>query len=396
MRGFGIVGVVVAVVSGCGPATSGPCVAEALTTAAVAGGKTLAPFSCWTADREINVSDGTLAIGEGVTITFAQNASLRVTGQGRLRAVGTAAAPIVLRGQDDRRGAWKGVGVSTDATDNRLEHVQLTGAGNAAWTGNNDSKAALFVDDVGGLALVSTRISKSAWYGVFTEGAASRIGPFTGVRFDDNERIARLHANTAGAFGGDTTFDGNSESVVRLGYGASDQVRAAATWRRLAVPWLVTARVLLYAAVTIEAGATFRFAQGAGFNMRNDAGNSGSLDATGTAAAPIVFTGEEELAGSWLGLAYETSSTSNKLAHASVRFAGRQGWDGNSFSKAAVYVDNNSSLALDTVTIGSSAGYGLHLVSATNSQASCTAVTFEASNASGPISIARMAAMACP
>ncbi|MDP3237165.1 MAG: hypothetical protein Q8N26_30535 [Myxococcales bacterium] len=277
MRGFGIVGVVVAVVSGCGPATSGPCVAEALTTAAVAGGKTLAPFSCWTADREINVSDGTLAIGEGVTITFAQNASLRVTGQGRLRAVGTAATPIVLRGQDDRRGAWKGVGVSTDATDNRLEHVQLTGAGNAAWTGNNDSKAALFVDDVGGLALVATRISKSAWYGVFTEGAASRIGPFTGVRFDDNERIARLHANTAGAFGGDTTFDGNSESA-----------------------------------------------------------------------------------------------------------------------KAAVYVDNNSSLALDTVTIGSSAGYGLHLVSATNSQASCTAVTFEASNASGPISIARMAAMACP
>jgi hypothetical protein len=367
-----------------------------LTNASVSGGKTLAPFTCWSVAGDVNVSDGTLAIGEGVTITFAQAAGLRVTGQGRLEAVGSAADPIVLRGQDDRRGAWKGVSIATDATANRLEHVHLTGAGNDAWTGNNDTKAALFVDDTGGVTLVSTRISRSGWYGLFTEGASARLSSFSGVRFDDNERIARLHADTAGAFGGDTTFEGNGESVVRLAYGGSDQVRTAATWRRLSVPWLVTARVTLYAPVTIEPGATLRFAQGAGLHVRNDGGNAGSLDATGTADAPIVFTGEEELAGSWLGLGFETSSTSNKLAHASVRFAGRQGWNGNSFSKAALYVNSNATLALDTVTIGMSGGYGLHLVNASTSKATCSGVTFEASNVSGPVSVANMAAAACP
>lgn len=379
----------------CGGPGSGPCVPEPLTTASVAGGKVLPPFSCWTVAGDVNVSDGTLSAGEGVTITFASTAGLRVTGQGRFSAVGTAAAPVVLQGQEDRRGAWKGVSIGTDSADNRLEHVLLTGAGNDAWTGNNDTKAALFVDDPGRVALVSLRLVKSGWYGLFTEGVDSTLATFSGVRFEDNERVARLHANTAGGVGADTAFEGNGESVVRLAYGGSDQVRTAATWRNLAVPWLVTGRVSLYATVTVEPGTTLRFAEGAGLHARNDAGNVGALDATGTAAAPITFTGAEALAGTWLGLGFDTDTASNRLAHASVQYAGRQGWNGNALSKAALFVASGARLALDTVSIGHSDGYGLHLVT-TSSQATCSGVTFEATNASGAVTVGNMTMAACP
>jgi hypothetical protein len=370
-------------------------VPEALTTASVAGGKVLPPFSCWTVANDVNVSDGTLSAGEGVSITFASTAGLRVTGQGRFSAVGTAAAPVVLQGQEDRRGAWKGVSIGTDSAENRLEHVLLTGAGNDAWTGNNDTKAALFLDDPGRVALVSTRVVKSGWYGLFTEGEGSTLATFSGVRFEDNERIARLHANTAGGVGADTAFEGNGESVVRLAYGGSDVVRVAATWRNLAVPWLVTGRVTLNATVTIEAGATLRFLEGAGLHARNNAGSIGALDATGTAAAPITFTGAESLAGTWLGLGFDTDSSSNRLAHATVQYAGRQGWTGNALSKSALFVASGGRLALDTVTVGNSAGYGLHLVT-TSAQATCSGVTFEASNASGAVTVGSMTMAACP
>jgi len=101
------------------------------------------------------VQDGTLAIGEGVTIRFAQGSRLRTSGAGRLKAIGTALNPVVLRGSDDKRGAWVGVGFESDASDNRLENVEVIGAGASAWTGDGDTRAAVYVGRQGGAGLVN-------------------------------------------------------------------------------------------------------------------------------------------------------------------------------------------------------------------------------------------------
>ena len=375
---------VAAFVAACGSvgdpaAVIDPCAASIrLAPADVRSGKALPPRTCWDATGDLVVQDGTLAIGEGVTIRFAQGSRLRTSGAGRLKAIGTASNPVVLRGSDDKRGAWVGVGFESDSSDNRLENVEVIGAGASAWTGDGDTRAAVYVGRQGGAGLVNVLASKSDWYGLYLHGEDSRAEPMAGLSVTDSARIARVHAQAARQLAGDERFERNDESRVRLGTGGTDFIVRAGTWRRLAVPWLVVSKVHVRAAITVQAGASFRFTEDARITVDARDGNAGSFAAVGTPDARIEFVGDGEVPGAWAGVGFDTGSAQNKLAYATVRFGGRDAWTGNPLSKAAVFVGEKARLALETVTIASSSARGIHLYG-NESVVSCAGVTFEAS-----------------
>lgn len=78
-----------------------------------------------------NVSGGTLLLDPGVELAFDEGAWFVVEGNGVFKALGTAAEPIIIRGQQARPGYWDGIRFEESPWDsNILEHVVLSHSGN--------------------------------------------------------------------------------------------------------------------------------------------------------------------------------------------------------------------------------------------------------------------------
>ncbi|WP_254522091.1 hypothetical protein [Natrinema caseinilyticum] len=112
--------------------------------------------------------------------------------------------------------------------------------------------------------------------------------------------------------------------------------------------------------------------------------STGSLDATGTADAPITFTGEQKTAGFWRGLSYrESDRVENRLVYVVVEHAGTERFN-HRVEPANVTAYIGSRLLVENATIRNGAGYGLY-TSASN--VTTTAVTYQ-NNALGGVGTA--------
>jgi len=109
------------------------------------------------------------------------------------------------------------------------------------------------------------------------------------------------------------------------------------------------------AALTVQPGVRLEFDAGTQLNIAVD----GSLNAVGTAALPILFTGSESTPGFWRGIQFTFSnSNSNVLEHVTVEDGGGGGGNGNAnvvmFGRAGLI----QRLRMSNVTLRNSAGYG--------------------------------------
>lgn len=148
---------------------------------------------------------------------------------------------------------------------------------------------------------------------------------------------------------------GNDEQFVRVSFGNTDTVAGAQTWSVLEVPYRVTVRTFVEAALVIEAGTALEFSQGANLVVTD----GGSLSAVGTMEAPITFSGAEALAAYWKGLQFNTVSANNELSHVLLEHAGSDAWFGGSNSTATLHVTGDGLLDLADVTIRLTGGYAL-------------------------------------
>jgi len=76
--------------------------------------------------------------------------------------------------------------------------------------------------------------------------------------------------------------------------------------------------VQVSAPLTVKAGSTVVFGSGAKLSINDE----GELNAVGTATQPILFTGEEKIAGYWSGISFRASNhTNNEIAYATIEYA---------------------------------------------------------------------------
>lgn len=123
-----------------------------------------------------------------------------------------------------------------------------------------------------------------------------------------------------------------------------------------AVDYLVDCVLDLTAALTIEPGTVIHFTENAGLGIYDE----GTLNAVGTASAPIVFSGSSDLNGWWRGIHLETRSVNNKLINVNIENAGAN----------YVYCCNEISslflkgakVSLQNVTLSDGGGSGLVVV----------------------------------
>ena len=92
-------------------------------------------------------------------------------------------------------------------------------------------------------------------------------------------------------------------------------------------------------------------------NARIIVSSNGSLNATGTAAAPIEFIAEQDVQGYWYNINFDGSNNpNNRLIYVTVHGAG-----GQSTRPASVYLRNNSRLVMQNSTVIQGERNGLEL-----------------------------------
>ena len=135
------------------------------------------------------------------------------------------------------------------------------------------------------------------------------------------------------------------------------------------------------ATLTIESGTRLRFQQGTYLTVYANS----ALTAEGTCGEPIVFTGDEEIPGYWLGIQFDNSvSTDNVLRYCVVEYAGSSDVALDVTDPANLAVYSGSRVTVENSAIREGDGYGVILQDQSTTLASFenNAVT---SNADGAV-----------
>ena len=118
--------------------------------------------------------------------------------------------------------------------------------------------------------------------------------------------------------------------------------------------WLVNTSMNVHAnaTLTLSPGATLQFASGRGLYVASD----GALIAAGSAASPIILTGQTEVPGSWIGLRFDQSdSLDNSLQYVTVEYGGAD--SGGLSSNLMVSGASRVSISHCSFTDGSTFGF---------------------------------------
>lgn len=154
--------------------------------------------------------------------------------------------------------------------------------------------------------------------------------------------------------------DDNNNGVAPQAVIIDEDITSARTLSKInaagQTDYIVTEEIDILADVTIEPGVIIVFWEGTDFWVRNQ----GSLNAVGTDNEMIVFKGDQNTAGYWGGLFFNTDDVNNILSHVTIQNAGA-GDHTIPVQKGAVIVYDNARLKMQHSEIEKSGGYGLYL-----------------------------------
>lgn len=302
---------------------------------------------CYEVETLLSVQGTTLSMQPGVEITFASGSGLAIGQNGVLQAIGTAEEPILMQGQTAMPGEWSGLAfVGSPSSNNRLEYVTVMHAGGSSF-GN---AGAITLSGGSRLQVSASVLADNA--GVAVSAADTSQVSLDSTTVEGNEAALRLAAGTVEGVAADNTFDANDSNVAVVTGGS---VQADATWHAIGIPFHPESHLQIEAALTLEPGVSIAMAQEARINVRVE----GQLNAMGTEAAPVTFTGQQAEVGYWAGLSVASKSSNNVLDGCLVEYGGGDNWTGNGDSAGMVYLEADSKLTVRNSVLRNSVHYAV-------------------------------------
>lgn len=270
---------------------------------------------------------GAATIVPGTQLSMANDTEILVLSGGTLTADGTEEEPVEIRGITDESGTWTGVIFSDGSTGNTLRHVNISNAG-----APNDGifiNRSVHIRDGASVALEDVRIDKSQSQGVRVEiggtlAAFERVAIETDVDAPLSLPIGQIDTigdgNAFGTVSAEAHIELSVDSTVTDG-----RVERLLTLRDLGVPYLTRKPSLpddllvtgALGRLQVEAGVELRIGGGRALLVRDQ----GAVNATGTSASSVLFRGEDEGAGAFIGLVFE-SATQSTLNFVTVQDGG--------------------------------------------------------------------------
>ncbi|NOQ72139.1 MAG: hypothetical protein GQ574_09065 [Crocinitomix sp.] len=253
-----------------------------------------------------------LTIPEGVTVVMCPNASIEIMESGSMNATGSAANPIVFKGESVSPGYWRGIRFRSNNPNNNLEYVTVSDAGSYwAWDYANVS-----MGDLAKLSVENSTFSNSEQYGLYANDNAT-FPSFLNNTFSNNSlaglNIAAAHA---GSIDGASNYNvSNGEDFINV---RGMELNSTATWPATTTPMLFVGDFTLSAGINISAGANILMESDAVIDVME----TGYLKALGTADAPISIKGRFTSAGYWQGLNIRSNNPNNKFTYVNIADGG--------------------------------------------------------------------------
>ncbi len=304
---------------------------------------------CYLVNTDISVNEGAnLTLSPGTTLKFASGHGIRVNTGGSLTSEGTAAAPILLTGQDQTPGYWDGVElVYSNSIRNSFVHTTIEYGGSGTNGANLELRS---------LSTLPSRVSAtnstfrhSIGYGI-NIGRFGILDDFENNTLTQNDGPINLDPVLVSGLSASSNYTGNTEDKI---YIDGTTVSDAASWAKLGVPYSV-GDLNLNAALTIAAGTRMEFRSTSQLRINTD----GALIAVGTQAEPITFTSSEQTTGFWDGINFVYSgSPQNKLEHVIIEYGGTAA-NGDALINASSLSSNPVRLSMNNVTLRNSIGDG--------------------------------------
>jgi len=311
---------------------------------------TTLPAGNYLATANVYVSGGILTLSPGVTIYFQQSTRMDVTQSGRLNAVGTQAAPIVLTGEEETRGFWGGVRIyNSNSINNQLQFVTIQ-YGGGYWDANLELAGSSSNPTMVGIQNCTFRQSEN--FGLAMDENSSLSACAANAFTENALGAAAVEPESAGYLDDTSSYSGNDAGMdIVVVDGGS--VSTDATWPGIDAVYRATGTLTVLADLVFDPGVYIEFESG----VRMDV-TSGSLWAVGTALQPIVLTGQEASRAYWGGLRfYQSNSVNNRLEHVYIEYGGSY-WQANVEVRGSSIV--HSQLAIVNCTLQESGEYGLY------------------------------------
>ncbi len=320
-------------------------------------------------DCLIDIGNAKIVIEPGTVIVFNAGTGIAVEGAGYLNAVGTASAPIIMKGELDQKGIWRGIYVNSSSPLNELTHVHIDHAGGDSFNSNGDLGAVVVWAEAR-LKMHNSRITNSGSNGINATYNSITLDLKDNI-FEDNIRyplfisqfnIPQMDVNSS--------HDGNGEDFIAVE--SSSAGGNNVTIQKLDVPYLFKSSSFndftYNVNVEIEAGTRIEFENQTHLRINEN----GSLKAVGTSTEPIIFTGTDNVPGSWAGIhMYFTTSPLNELNNVLIEYAG-QGSD-----NVALYLWANPRIKVENSTFKDIEGCAIYHGASNASNFTSNNITFD-------------------
>ncbi len=292
-----------------------------------------------------------LTIEPGVVIHFRTDAGLDVLDAGTIVADGSASKRIVLEGENAVPGQWAGVEINSNDVLNSMSFLDIRHGGGAAFSSNGD-RGNIIMWASSRLTLDNVLSEKSETWGINAPYNEWILNVTNSTITDNALEPVQMTSTYVHGLDASNDFTGNANDVIKVIN--QNMVDLTITWQKLNVDYFITfdnekKLSIFNGGLTLEPGITMIFDADTRFEARD-----GFINAVGTAAEPITFTGLTKQPGAWAGLKFDSNNLNNVLDHVILEYTGsgtNQGGSGD----GAIVVWADSYLSLSNSTISNSA-----------------------------------------
>ena len=327
---------------------------------------TTIPAGIYTVNCNVEVAQGaTLTIAPGTQLYFTQNGSLTVDAGANITAAGTSSSPIIIRGSQQVQGYWQGIIINSVSLQNIFSYCTIADGG--AYTGYSFNAD---VSIIGGTASFNNcTISNSSNCGIYIvgSGTSAYFNSFTNNTVTGNNNYPIMtRVLAASKIGTGNTLTGNTNNYIGI---LSATVNTNDTLRPQSVPYLFVqtggdAGVTVTSSLTIAPGTNIVMGSGISILVTG----TGSLNAVGTAASPITFSGLQSTPGYWASVIINTQNALNNFQYCNFSYGGGSPVNAIEINEANVgmlstymYIPATRSINVANCSFSNSASSGIYV-----------------------------------
>lgn len=304
---------------------------------------------CYRVERDIVVDNfGVLKLQPGVVLQFAAGSKLLIESRGRLMSEGTDDNPVVLTGQQARKGWWWGVQFNrSDDSRNIISRTVVEYHGLESSTESAGISLVSSTDDPSQLRVENSLIRYGGSYGIDIPGLDGKLTSFKGNLVTQNARAASTNYTSMKAFSVDSSFTENLENRLFVTGASYDQNIVI---NDIGMPFQMGNINQVKGTIIVNEGVEMYFLDGQAFTAREN------LAIRGKADNPVILTSIKETPGSWQGL-HLIEGANVELSHVIIENGGMNG--GRNPQGSNLFA-NDARMSLDSVTLRSSSSYGYY------------------------------------